>query len=225
MTIAIETHNISKTFEDNHYALNNLSFHAKKGEAIGVVGINGSGKSTLMNLIAHKLKPTSGTVTVSGKVSIASFPSTLHPTLTTKEHIQLHCAKLDLSKEEATQLEQNILAFINTDFLTDQPVRLYPAGAKMKLQLGLLLFSNADIFIIDEALSVGDKAFSKQCFEKLTALKQEGKTILFVSHSNAQIEELCDKTLWLEKGTIKKFGETESVLSQWEEYVEELIKN
>ena len=212
------------SYGEPFYALHNVDFQAQKGDVIGFIGINGSGKSTLLNIIAGIIPETNGTMEVKGSISLIAVASGLKENLTGRENIELKCLMLGFSKKEIEQLEPSIIAFADIGKFIDQPVKSYSSGMKSRLGFAISINVNPDILIIDEALSVGDKIFAKKCLDKINELKESGKTILFVSHSNAQVKQFCNKVLWLEYGTVKEFGPTNEVLTSYEKFVTEFNK-
>lgn len=212
------------SYGEPFYALHNVDFQAQKGDVIGFIGINGSGKSTLLNIIAGIIPETNGTIEVKGTISLIAVASGLKENLTGRENIELKCLMLGFSKKEIEHLESSIVDFADIGKFIDQPVKSYSSGMKSRLGFAISINVNPDILIIDEALSVGDKIFAKKCLDKINELKESGKTILFVSHSNAQVKQFCNKVLWLEYGTVREFGPTNEVLTSYEKFVTEFNK-
>ncbi|WP_226036345.1 teichoic acids export ABC transporter ATP-binding subunit TagH [Aquibacillus saliphilus] len=213
-----------KDYGDDFYALNNINFEAIKGDVIGFVGINGSGKSTLSNIIGGVVPETSGTVTVNGQAALISVSTGLKKELTGRDNIELKCLMLGFSKKEINQLEPEIIEFAELERFIDQPVKSYSSGMKTRLGFAISVSIDPDILIIDEALSVGDKAFAAKSLEKMKKFKEKGKTMIFVSHSIGQMKEFCEKILWLEYGTVKDYGSVEEVLPKYEEFLKKFKK-
>ncbi|WP_047985189.1 teichoic acids export ABC transporter ATP-binding subunit TagH [Ornithinibacillus californiensis] len=210
---------LRKDYGEDFYALKGVSFEARQGEVVGFVGINGAGKSTLANIIAGILPETTGEVDVKGEVSLISISSGLKGNLTGRENIELKCLMLGFSKREIEELEPQILDFAELDKFIDQPVKSYSSGMKSRLGFAIAVTIDPDIIIVDEALSVGDKAFAEKAFQKMMDFKQSGKTIIFVSHSIKQMKKFADKVLWLEFGKVKAFGPTKEILPNYEDFI------
>lgn len=201
------------------YALANVNFEAEKGDVIGFVGINGSGKSTLSNIIAGIVPETSGSVQVNGQASLIAVASGLNGELTGRENIELKLLMLGFDKKEIKQLEPEIIEFSELEKFVDQPVKSYSSGMKSRLGFAISINVDPDILIIDEALSVGDKAFAEKSLEKMNEFKQRGKTMIFVSHSIGQMKAFCDKILWLEYGMVKDYGTVDEVIPKYKEFL------
>lgn len=208
-----------KEYGEDFYALSNVNFEANVGEVIGFVGINGSGKSTLANIIAGIVPETSGTVTTNGQVSLIAVSAGLKNNLTGRENIELKLLMLGFSKEEIKSLEPEIIEFSELGKFIDQPVKSYSSGMKSRLGFAISVNVDPDILIIDEALSVGDKAFAEKSLEKMKEFKRDGKTMIFVSHSINQMRQFCDKILWLEFGRVKDYGSVDEVLPKYEHFL------
>lgn len=209
-----------KNFGDDFYALTNVSFEATHGEVLGFVGVNGSGKSTLANIIAGIVPETSGTVKVNGQVALIAVAAGLKNDLTGRDNIELKLLMLGFNKEEIKALESEIIEFSELGKFIDQPVKSYSSGMKSRLGFAISVNVNPDILIIDEALSVGDKAFAEKSLEKMKEFKRDGKTMIFVSHSIGQMKKFCQKILWLEFGMVKDFGTVEEVIPKYESFLE-----
>lgn len=208
-----------KDYGEDFYALANVSFEAEKGDVVGFLGINGSGKSTLSNIIAGILPETSGTVKVNGETAIIAVAAGLKGDLTGRDNIELKCLMLGFSKEEIKKLEPKIIEFSELGKFIDQPVKSYSAGMKSRLGFAISVMVDPEILIIDEALSVGDKAFAQKSLNKMKEFKKQGKTMIFVSHSIGQMKEFCDKILWLEFGMVREYGPVNEVIPKYEEFI------
>src|SRR5690625_1053198 len=209
-----------KSYGENFYALTNVNFEANHGEVIGFVGINGSGQSTLSNIIAGIVPETSGEIKVNGQASLIAVSAGLKNDLTGRDNIELKLLMLGFSKEEIKQLEPNIIEFSELEKFIDQPVKSYSSGMKSRLGFSVSVNVNPDILIIDEALSVGDKAFAEKSLQKMEDFKREGKTMIFVSHSLGQMKKFCQKILWIEYGQVKEYGPVNEVLPKYETFLE-----
>lgn len=223
MEIMIECKHVSKKYrwkKQYFYALCDVSMRIEKGQAVGVMGINGSGKSTLSFLLSEILKPDEGEVQVNGVSSLMTIKTGLQKQLTGYENIRLKAAFLGVPRERVDEKMEEMIAFAELGEYLHMPVKRYSAGMVSRLGFAINLCMDADIFIIDEALSVGDKAFAKKCMEKMKALKMHGKTIVFVSHVLSQIREFCDWGIWMDAGRIREKGEIRTVLSRYEAYAD-----
>lgn len=208
-----------KSYGEDFYALANVNFQAEKGEVIGFVGVNGSGKSTLSNIIAGIVPETSGMVKVNGQVALIAVAAGLKNDLTGRDNIELKLLMLGFSREEIKDLEPEIIEFSELGQFIDQPVKSYSSGMKSRLGFAISVNVDPDILIIDEALSVGDKAFAEKSLNKMKEFKAQGKTMIFVSHSLGQMRQFCDKILWLEYGMVKQYGPVNEVLAQYEAFL------
>ena len=230
--------NITKSFRLEHdetslknrfekfYALKNISFNLKKGEALGIIGENGSGKTTLLRIIAGILKPTSGTVDVKGKLmSFIELGVGLQPELTGRENIFLYGTLLGLPREEIKKKLNSIIEFSGLKKFIDAKLRTYSTGMQMRLVFSTAMMNNPDILLIDEVIAVGDESFQKRSFNKIKNLKNNGKTIVFVSHSMEQIKIVCDKAIFLKDGKIKTMGYPNKVITLYLESVYKTNKN
>ncbi|WP_342388748.1 teichoic acids export ABC transporter ATP-binding subunit TagH [Salinicoccus bachuensis] len=201
------------------HALNGVDFEAEQGDVIGFIGINGSGKSTLSNIIAGIVPESGGEVQVNGQTSLIAVAAGLNDELTGRDNIELKCLMLGFSKDEIRELEPDIIAFSELENFIDQPVKSYSSGMKSRLGFAISVNVDPDILIIDEALSVGDRAFAEKSLQKMMEFKEQGKTMIFVSHSINQVKNFCDKILWLEFGRVKAFGEVKDVIPLYESFL------
>lgn len=208
-----------KKYGEDFYALTNVNFTANRGEVVGFVGINGSGKSTLSNIIAGIVPQTSGKVLINGQVSLIAVNAGLNNELTGRDNIELKLLMLGFSKREIMELEEEIIQFAELEKFIDQPVKSYSSGMKSRLGFAISVNIDPDILVIDEALSVGDKAFAEKSLDKMKEFKERGKTMIFVSHSLSQMREFCDKILWLEFGKVKDYGNVYEILPKYENFV------
>jgi len=184
-------------------AVSNASFTVRKGEMVGLIGRNGSGKSTLLKIIAGVYRPTSGTVQVNGSIApLIELGAGMHPELTGRENILLNGLLMGYSKSEMLEREQRIIDFAEIGEFINVPVKQYSSGMYMRLAFSVATEVDPEILVIDEILAVGDFKFQEKCIDRLKGFHTAGKTILIVSHSIDQIEELCDRAILLEKGKI-----------------------
>jgi len=213
-----------KDYGEDFYALSDVSFEAEKGDVVGFIGINGSGKSTLSNIIAGIVPETSGTVKVDGETALIAVSAGLKGDLTGRDNIELKCLMLGFTKKEIKELEPAIIEFSELGHFIDQPVKSYSSGMKSRLGFAISVNVDPEILIIDEALSVGDKAFAEKSLNKMNEFKELGKTMVFVSHSIGQMKKFCEKILWLEFGRVKDFGTVEEVIPKYERFLDEWQK-
>lgn len=209
-----------KKYGEEFYALQDVSFKAEKGDIIGFIGINGSGKSTLSNIIAGIVPETSGSVKVNGETSLIAVAAGLKDDLTGRDNIELKCLMLGFSKSEIKKLEPAIIEFAELEQFINQPVKSYSSGMKSRLGFAISVNVDPEILIIDEALSVGDRAFAEKSLQRMKEFKDLGKTMIFVSHSIGQMKSFCEKILWLEFGRVKEFGTVEEVIPKYEKFLE-----
>jgi len=208
-----------KEYGNDFYALKNVDFTAYKGEVVGFVGINGSGKSTLSNIIAGIVPQTSGEVKVNGETSLIAVAAGLKADLTGRDNIEMKLLMLGFNKKEIKELEPDIIEFSELGDFIDQPVKSYSSGMRSRLGFSISVNVDPEILIIDEALSVGDKAFAEKSLAKMNEFKEEGKTMIFVSHSIGQMKRFCTKILWLEFGQVKKYGDVNKVIAHYEDFL------
>ena len=188
--------------------LNGISFDIPKGQAVGLIGRNGCGKSTTLKMLTKILKPNAGEVEVNGRVSsLIELGAGFHPDMTGRENIYINATIFGLDKEEIDARLDDIIRFSELADYIDNPVRTYSSGMYMRLAFAVAINVNADVLLIDEILAVGDVSFQKKCFERLKEIKEEGTTIVIVSHSMEQLYSICDRLIWIEKGRILEDGE------------------
>ena len=202
-------------------ALHDVSFELQKGEVLGLVGRNGAGKSTLLQLICGTLSPTMGHVSVHGRVAaLLELGAGFNPEFTGKENIYLNASILGLSKAEIDERYDAIVEFSGIADFIHQPVKTYSSGMYVRLAFSIATSVDPDILVIDEALSVGDGAFARKSFDRIMRLKEKGATILFCSHSIYQIEALCTRALWLEKGVVRLIGDPSTVVARYQNFLD-----
>jgi lipopolysaccharide transport system ATP-binding protein len=192
-------------------ALDDVSFRIPRGETLGIIGRNGSGKSTLLQLLCGILKPSHGEIRVNGRLSaLLELGAGFHPELTGRENIFMQGAILGFSRREMENRFEPIVAFADIGDFIDQPVKTYSSGMFVRLAFAIMAHVEADILVIDEALSVGDAAFTQKCLRFLDDFKKRG-TVILVSHDLASITALCDRALWLDKGRLRASGDAKEV--------------
>jgi len=205
-----------------HWALRDVSFEVERGHCLGVIGANGAGKSTLLKLIAGTLQPTTGTVRLGGGgrvTAILELGAGFHPDFTGRENLRFGSALIGISPAQAARLEDSIIAFAEIEDAIDRPVKTYSSGMAVRLAFSLATAVEPDVLIIDEALAVGDQHFQKKCVERIDSFRRNGCTILFCSHSQYHIRQVCDAALWLDAGNARLIGPTEMVLAAYETHV------
>ena len=192
---------------EDHQVLKGISFQVRKGEAVGLIGENGCGKSTTLKLLTKILYPDAGTIRMTGRVSsLIELGAGFHPDLSGLENIYTNASIFGLSRKEIDERLEEIIAFSELEEFIDNPVRTYSSGMYMRLAFAVAINVDADILLIDEILAVGDAAFQAKCFRKLQEIKGKGTTIVIVSHAMAQIENICDRSIWIEDGVIRLEG-------------------
>ena len=187
---------------------------------VGILGTNGSGKSTMALLLSGIAAPNEGTIEVNGEQALVAINTGLNNQLTGVENIKFKGALLGLSKKRIQDIIEKVMDFSEIGDFLYQPVKKYSSGMKSRLGFSINLCLDPDILIVDEALSVGDKSFAQKCLNKMDELKEEGKTIIFISHSLPQVRSFCDSAIWLEGGRLKEQGDIETVVDNYAEYVE-----
>lgn len=199
-------------FFKDFVAVNNVSFKIKKGEVFGIVGTNGSGKSTTLKMISGILKPTSGKITINGNIApLIELGAGFDGELTARENIYLNGAVLGYSKKYIDEHFDQIVDFAELRDFLDMPIKNYSSGMVARIAFAIATVITPDILIVDEILSVGDFLFQEKCERRINELMEGGTTIVIVSHTIAQIERLCDRVMWIEKGNLKMLGETNEV--------------
>ena len=194
-------HPFKKKYHKDFYALNDVNFEIKKGETVGIVGKNGCGKSTLLKIITGVLTPTSGKVTVHGKISaILELGAGFNPEMTGLENIYLNTSINGMNKAQTDKIIDDIVGFAELGEFIHQPIKTYSSGMKARLAFAVSINVEPDILIVDEALSVGDAAFARKCFAKMEEIRSKGATILFVSHSEGSVVALCNRAIWISSG-------------------------
>lgn len=192
---------------ENRPILKGISFTVDKGEAVGLIGSNGCGKSTTLKLLTKIIYPTSGEIIINGKVSaLIELGAGFHPDMSGRENIYINASIFGLTRKEIDSKLEQIIEFSGLEDFIDNPVRTYSSGMYMRLAFAVAINVEADILFIDEILSVGDAAFQEKCFKKLFEIKEKGTTIIIVSHSLGQIEQICNRSIWIKNGRIEMDG-------------------
>lgn len=203
--------------KEEFWALKDISFNVLPGEVIGIIGKNGAGKSTLLKILTGITPPTEGEVIMHGRVSsLLEVGTGFHPELSGRENIFLNGAILGMTKKEITQKFDEIVEFSGIGKFLDTPVKHYSSGMQVRLAFSVAAHMEPDILIVDEVLAVGDAEFQKKSMGKMEEVTtKQGRTILFVSHNLSAIKRLCKKTVLLEKGEVKMYGETQEVIEEY----------
>lgn len=203
------------------WALKNVNFTVNQGDRVGILGLNGAGKSTLLKVIAGVFKPTTGKVTKYGKVApLLELGAGFEPQYTGKENIYLYGAVLGYSKEFIDKKYDEIVEFSELKEFIDVPLKNYSSGMKSRLGFSIATVVSPKILILDEVLSVGDAKFRKKSEKKIMDMFDTGVTVLFVSHTLAQVRRLCNKAMILDHGTLVAYGDIEEICSKYEKMIE-----
>lgn len=238
---AIEVHDIKKSFRvyldkgrtlkelvlfskrrkyEERQVLQGISFEVKKGEALGLIGHNGCGKSTTLKLLTRIMYPDSGTIEMRGRVSsLIELGAGFHPDMSGRQNIYTNASIFGLTRKEIDARVDNIIEFSELEAFIDNPVRTYSSGMYMRLAFAVAINVDADILLVDEILAVGDANFQAKCFNKLREIKANGTTIVIVSHSLGQIEEICERSIWIHEGKIQKEGNPREVHPAYLQYM------
>ena len=205
-----------KSYYREFWALRDVSFEVKKGETVGIIGRNGSGKSTLLQMICGTLSPTSGSIQTNGRIAaLLELGAGFNPEFTGRENVYMNAAVLGLSKEEVDERFDDIAAFADIGQFIEQPVKTYSSGMVVRLAFAVQSQVEPDILVVDEALSVGDAKFQAKCFERLRQLKENGTSILLVTHSSEQIVTHCSTAILLNNGAQLETGEPKHVVNRY----------
>ena len=205
-----------KKYYKEFIANKNISFDLYKGETLGIIGINGAGKSTILKIIAGVLEPTSGEIIKHGKVTaLLELGTGFNDQLTGRENIYMNGVLIGMSKQECKKKEKDIIEFSELGDYINEPIYTYSSGVKMRLAFSIAIFSNPDILIVDEALSVGDAHFSAKCTRALRDRKKKNMSIIYVSHDLNSLKLLCNRVLLLNHGEVVKVGNPEDVINSY----------
>jgi lipopolysaccharide transport system ATP-binding protein len=206
---------IKESPSEAFWALKDINFEILKGDSLGIIGHNGAGKSTLLKILSQITLPTTGKIGLKGKIhSLLEIGTGFHPNLSGRENIFLNGSILGMSKSEIKKNFDAIVDFSQIEDFIDVSVKYYSSGMYLRLAFAIAIHLEAEIIMIDEVLAVGDINFQQKCFEKINQLKKD-KTILVVSHNINQINSICNKILWLEKGLLKEFDIKENIIEQY----------
>ena len=201
-------------------AIEDISIDVRKGETVGIIGRNGSGKSTLLQMVCGTIHPTSGSVKVSGRIAaLLELGAGFSPEFTGRENIFLNAAILGLSRKEAEDRFDDIVRFADIGPFLDRPVKIYSSGMYVRLAFAVAINIDPDILVVDEALSVGDEAFQRKCFARIEQIRENGATILFVSHGAQTIVQLCDRAILIDRGQKLLDGSPKLVMNQYQRFM------
>ena len=205
---------------EERIVLDDISFEVKKGEAIGLIGQNGCGKSTTLKLLTRIMYPDSGNIEMCGRVSsLIELGAGFHPDMSGRQNIYTNASIFGLTRKEIEARFNDIVAFSELEQFIDNPVRTYSSGMYMRLAFSVAINVDADILLIDEILAVGDANFQAKCFNKLREIKQQGTTIVIVSHSLGQIEQICERSVWIHDGKIMAEGIPRDIHPQYMDFM------
>ncbi len=198
------------------HALHDVSFEVRRGETVGIVGRNGSGKSTLLQIVCGTLAPSAGTVEVHGRIAaLLELGAGFNPEFTGRENVYLNGTVLGLTRAEVEARFDAIAAFADIGEFIDQPVKSYSSGMYVRLAFAVAIHVVPDILVVDEALSVGDEAFQRKCYARIQRLREDGATVLFVSHSAGTVIELCSRAILLDRGECLAIGTPKHVIARY----------
>jgi ABC-2 type transport system ATP-binding protein len=231
MTVSIQVQNVTKEFtmqyhrtlkqmavaslkrlplQEKFLAVNDVSFDVEQGQSIGLMGLNGSGKSTLLKLINGVMRPDSGTIRTRGRIAgLIATGAGFHAQLTGRENLYLNAAILGMSEAETKRKFDEIVEFADIGKFLDTPVSHYSSGMYARLGFSIAVHVDADVFLADEVLAVGDRPFKQKCMAKMQEIRQGGTTIFYVSHATASVRAMCDRVLVLESGRLNFDGEVD----------------
>jgi ABC-type polysaccharide/polyol phosphate transport system ATPase subunit len=197
------------------WALREVNFAIKAGQTVGILGPNGSGKSTALKLISRIIDPTTGVITISGRLSaLLELGAGFHPDLTGRENIYLNGSILGLNRQIMNQKLDDIIDFADIGEFIDVPIRNYSSGMQVRLGFSVAVHVEPEIILVDEVLAVGDYSFQLKCLDRIHQMQREGVTILFVSHDFEAVRRLCSQALWMNEGRLQAQGEVDEVLRQ-----------
>jgi homopolymeric O-antigen transport system ATP-binding protein len=206
----------ARSYYREFWALKDISFEIKKGETVGVIGKNGSGKSTLLQLIVGTHAPTSGSVETKGRITaLLELGSGFNPSFTGRENVYLNAAIIGISKGEIERRFDEIANFAEIGHFMDQPVKTYSSGMYVRLAFAVQVCLDPDILVVDEALAVGDAYFVHRCYHRIRMMKEQGKTILFVSHDTVSVKNLCDRAIWVDEGHLRLEGDPDNITARY----------
>lgn len=209
-----------KPRHDKTWVLRDISFSVSPGEAVGIIGVNGAGKSTLLKIITGTTQATTGSVSIQGRVAaLLELGMGFHPDFTGRQNAFMAGQLLGLHADEIAACMPEIESFADIGDYIDQPVRVYSSGMQVRLAFAVATAARPDVLIVDEALSVGDAAFQRKCFQRIEGYRSAGTTLLFVSHDIETVKKLCDRALFIKEGHLAHYGVAKPVCDEYEKYL------
>jgi ABC-type polysaccharide/polyol phosphate transport system ATPase subunit len=202
---------------ENFHALRDVSFSVRPGEGVALLGGNGAGKSTMLSLVAGLAQPDVGTIEVNGRVvALLELGSGFHPDLTGAENIKTNAALLGYTEAQLRDAFESIIEFAEIGEFIDEPLRSYSSGMVLRVAFSVAVHVEAEVMIVDEVLAVGDKSFQQKCFDRIRELRHAGRTFFCVSHHRSMVEELCERAIWLDHGSVVMDGDLTAVFDAYE---------
>ena len=202
--------------KEKREVLKDINITIKNGEAVGLIGVNGSGKSTLLKLMTKIIYPNQGKIKTYGKLtSLLELGAGFHPDFSGRENIYFNASIFGLTRKQIDERLNDIIEFSELGAYIDNPVRTYSSGMYMRLAFAVAINVDADILLVDEVLAVGDQHFQEKCIAKMKELKEQGKTMVFVTHSLGTVKDFCNRAIWLNQGVIKMDGDPDSVIKEY----------
>ena len=210
--------NRESTELEEFWALKDINFEIQQGDRVGIIGRNGAGKSTLLKILSRITEPTTGKITMNGRVaSLLEVGTGFHPELTGRENIYLNGAILGMSRIEIKKKFDEIVAFAEVEKFLDTPVKHYSSGMYVRLAFAVAAHLEPEILLVDEVLAVGDAQFQKKCLGKMEDVSKEGRTIIFVSHNMGAVKSICNKAIWIANGQLKQTGCEAEICAKYEQ--------
>ena len=202
--------------KEKREVLKDINLTIKDGEAVGLIGVNGSGKSTLLKLMTKIIYPNKGKIITKGKLtSLLELGAGFHPDFSGRENIYFNASIFGLTKKEIDERLERIIEFSELGEFIDNPVRTYSSGMYTRLAFAIAINVDADILLVDEVLAVGDQHFQEKCIAKMKELKNQGRTIVFVTHSMPTVKDFCTRAIWIDEGIVKADGDPEKAIEEY----------
>jgi lipopolysaccharide transport system ATP-binding protein len=218
--ITLQSHESTKLRRDEFWALKDVSFQVSRGESVGLIGHNGAGKTTILKLINGLIKPNAGSITVKGSIrALIALGAGFNPVLSGRENIWISSAVHGYTDEEIRKNFDEIVAFSELEEFIDSPVQTYSSGMLARLGFSVAVHTQPEILLVDEVLAVGDLNFAIKCYRKINQFRENGGSIILVSHNPYAIRSNCDRAVWIERGKVQQIGTSEDVCNSYELYV------